>query len=151
MFISSIKELFRKIFGLVKKLWAIPFLRFLVVGGMNTLFLYMVFAIFTLLHFHYVVATLIAYICGTLFNFRTYGTLVFRNKSFWLIFRFVGVAVLLYGLNIGILKIFEIFDVNKLVAQAILTLPLAGVSFFLFRKFVFRTIQKKQFDKATTP
>jgi putative flippase GtrA len=96
-----------------------------------------VFALFILLHLHYVLAALLGHICGILFNFRTTGTIVFKNKNNGLIFRFFGVYAIAYLLNIGLLKIFSTFGVGSLIAGAIIILPVALVSYVLNRKFVF--------------
>ena len=119
----------RWIIELIRRLWAIPFLRFLVVGGINTLFSYAVYALLILLGLHYVLAALIATICGILFNFKTTGTLVFKNKDNRLILRFFAVYSFTYLINIGLLKLFDIAGVGSLVAGAIIVLPLAIVSF----------------------
>jgi putative flippase GtrA len=124
---------------LIRRLWSIQFFRYLVVGGINTIFGYTVFAIFILLQFHYAIATAFAVICSTLFNFKTHGVIVFRNKSNRLILRFSGVALTIYLLNIGLLKIFTLYNINSLIAQAIIILPLAATSFLLLRKFVFQS------------
>jgi putative flippase GtrA len=119
-------------------------LRFLVVGGINTLFGYSVFALFILLHLHYVLAALLAQICGVLFNFKTTGFLVFKNKDNRLVFRFFGVYLFTYLLNIGLLKLFDLNGVsNSLVAGAFIALPLALISFILNRKFVFPNLSEK--------
>jgi putative flippase GtrA len=91
---------------------------------------------------NYVLAALLAQICGVLFNFKTYGALVFKNKNNRLILRFFGVYLVTYLLTIGFLKIFNIYGVNNLVAGAILLLPMALISFLLNRRFVFRTINQ---------
>jgi putative flippase GtrA len=129
---------------LVRKLWAVQYIRFLMVGGVNTIFGYGVFAALILLHLHYTLAALLSTICGVLFNFKTTGTLVFKNKSNRLIFRFFGVYLITYLLNIGLLKLFAINGVGSLAAQAILALPLATISFLLNRKFVFSSAGKTQ-------
>ena len=130
----------RRIIDLIRKFWAIPFLRFLVVGGINTVFGYSVFALFILMGLHYVLAALLAQICGILFNFKTTGTIVFKNKDNRLIFRFFAVYLFTYLLNIGLLKLFDMADIGPLIAGAIIVLPMAFVSFLLMRKFVFSTL-----------
>ena len=136
----------RKIIDLVRRLWSIQILRFLVVGGVNTVFGYTVFAVFILLGLHYVLAALLGQICGILFNFKTTGTIVFRNKDNRLIFRFFGVYLFTYLLTIGLLKVFDFYGIGSLVAGAIIILPIALLSFSLNRKFVFNAL-----DKTTKP
>lgn len=132
----------RKIIDLIRRLWAIPFLRFLVVGGINTVFGYGVFALFILLGLHYVLAVLLGQICGILFNFKTTGTIVFKNRNNRLIFRFFGVYVITYFSIVGLLKLFDMAGVTPLVAGAIIVLPMGVVSFLLMRKLVFKTFKQ---------
>lgn len=132
----------RKLIDLIRRLWSIPFLRFLVVGGINTAFGYSVFALFILIGLHYVLAALLGTICGILFNFKTTGTLVFKNRDNRLIFRFFGVYLITYSLMIGFLKLFDMAGVIPLVAGAIIALPMAVVSFLLMRKLVFKTFKQ---------
>jgi putative flippase GtrA len=134
--------LIRKIIDLIRRLWSIPFLRFLVVGGINTVFGYSVFALFILLGLHYVLAALLGQICGILFNFKTTGTLVFKNRDNRLIFRFFGVYLITYFLTIGLLKLFDMAGVTPLVAGAIIVLPMGLVSFLLMRKLVFKAFKQ---------
>lgn len=132
-----------KIRSLIIRLWSIQILRFFIVGGVNTVFGYGVFAGLILLHLHYVLAALIAQICGVLFNFKTTGTLVFKNKNNNLIFRFFGVYLFTYLLNIGLLKFFDIYGVGSLIAGAIIILPVSLVSFLLNKKMVFTVLTKR--------
>ena len=136
----------KQIIATVHRLWAIQFLRFLVVGAVNTAFGYSVFAVFILLHLHYTVAALLSTTCGVLFNFKTTGVLVFKNKDNRLIFRFFGVYLITYLLTIGLLKIFNLYDVSNLIGGAIIALPMAFISFSLSKKFVFPPLRKKQID-----
>jgi len=117
-----------------------------VVGAVNTAFGYSIFAVLILLHLHYTVAALLSTICGVLFNFKTTGVLVFKNKDNRLIFRFFGVYLITYLLTIGLLKVFNSYGVSNLIAGAIIALPMAFVSFSLSKKLVFRTTGKKQIE-----
>ncbi len=132
-----------RIRALVHRLWSIQLIRFLVVGGLNTVFGFSVYSIFILLHLHYVLAALLGQICGILFNFKTTGTIVFKNKDNRLIFRFFAVYLVTYLITIGLLKLFSIYGVGSLVAGAIIILPIAFLSFLLNKRFVFDTLRKK--------
>lgn len=112
-------------------------LRFLIVGGVNTLFGYSLFALFLYLNFHYTIAVLFATVMGVIFNFFTIGNFVFSNNEKQLIFRFIGVYVVVYLLNIFGLWFFEQIDFSLYWGGGLLTLPLALVSFFLNKYFVF--------------
>ena len=132
----------QKLIDLIRRLWSIPFLRFLVVGGVNTIFGYGVFSLLILLGLHYVIAALLATICGILFNFKTTGTLVFKNRDNRLIFRFFGVSLITYSLMIGFLKLFDMAGVIPLVAGAIIAVPMGVVAFLLMKKLVFKTFKQ---------
>ena len=122
----------------VTKAWSIRFFRFLVVGGINTLFGYAIYSIFILLHTHYAIASLLATICGVIFNFFTTGRIVFHNKNSSLIFRFFLVYGITYLVNLFALSRFDAAGFNMLAAGAIMVLPLAVLSYFLNKKLVFQ-------------
>lgn len=114
------------------------FIRFLIVGGINTLFGYLMFALFIFLNFHYSIASLSATVLGILFNFKTTGRLVFGNKDNLLIFKFFGIYTIIYLLNISILKVFSLYKVDMYLAGALLLVPTAVLSFLLNKHFVFK-------------
>ena len=122
----------------VNKIWSIRFIRFLFVGGINTLFGYFVFSVFILLQIHYSIASLLATILGVLFNYFTTGRIVFNNSDSKLLIKFFGVYGITYLINLLFLKIFDSYQVNMLVAGAILIFPMAFLSYFLNKTFVFR-------------
>lgn len=113
------------------------FIKFLFVGGINTAFGYGIFALLLFLKFHYSAAALLSTVAGILFNFKTTGTIVFKNHDNSLIFRFFAAYGIIYGLNILGLKLFDIIEFNLYGAGFILLLPMAIVSFILMKKFVF--------------
>ena len=123
---------------LVKKVWSNRFLRFLIVGGINTLFGYLVFSVFILLQIHYAIASLMSTILGILFNFFTTGRIVFKNSDPKLIYKFFGVYGISYLIGLFFLRIFNTYQVNMLIAGAIMILPMAILSYFLNRTFVFK-------------
>jgi putative flippase GtrA len=115
-----------------------PFIRFLVVGGINTLFGYGLFALFLFLHLHYAIASLLSTIVGVLFNFKTTGRLVFQSNDNRLIVRFFAVYGMVYVLNVLLLKGFKWMGLNLYISGAILILPLAVVSYLLNKRLVFK-------------
>jgi putative flippase GtrA len=137
------KKSFERVIGLVKKLWSVRFVRFLFVGGINTFFGYAVFSVFILLHIHYAFASLISTIIGVLFNFFTTGRIVFRNNDPKLILKFFGVYGIIYLINLLFLKVFDTYQVNMLIAGAILIFPIAILSYFLNKALVFRVKNNK--------
>jgi putative flippase GtrA len=112
-------------------------LRFLIVGGINTVFGYSVFFVLTWLGMRYPLAIGLATIAGVSFNFQSVGRLVFGGaprSRFW---RFVGVYCLIYLLNLGGVRLLLAFGANVYVANAIVLLPLSLIAFLLNRRFVF--------------
>jgi len=137
--VSPARTLVERFIGLLNKIWTIRFVRFLFVGGINTLFGYLVFSILILLQIHYAVASLFSTILGVLFNFFTTGRIVFKNNDPKLVFRFFGTYGLTYIIGVLLLMIFDFYRVNMLIAGAILIFPGAMLSYFLNRKLVFNT------------
>jgi putative flippase GtrA len=127
---------------LIRKLWSIQLLRFLVVAGINFAFGWTAFAVFIWLGLPKELAALLGTICGVLFNFKTYGTIVFKNKDSRLILRFFAVYLCTYLLSIGLLAIFDKYGFSSLVAYAIIVMPMALLSFLLNKRFVFDSLGK---------
>jgi putative flippase GtrA len=115
------------------------FVKFLLVGVINTIFGYLVFALSIYGGVHYSIAIIISNIAGTLFNFKTTGVLVFESHDNGLISKFFGVYIIIYFLNLAGLVTLHHAVVSRYIEQAILALPLALVSFYLNRRFVFNS------------
>ncbi len=111
---------------------------FLFVGALNTLFSYLCYALFIYLGFHYTLAVWIATCLGVLFNFNTTGRIVFKNSQDMLIFKFIGVYLFLYCLNISFLKIMQVWSTNYYLTGFIAVFPLAAISFVLNKYLVFK-------------
>lgn len=125
----------------LRSCWAIPFFRFLVVGGLNTAFGYGVFALFILVGVHYAIAALLSTVLGILFNFKTTGILVFRSHDNALIAKFFAVYGVTYAIGVLVLKVFKALGVHVLVTAAVTVLPMAALSFLLMRWFVFKSVR----------
>jgi putative flippase GtrA len=138
--LEPLRRLWSDTTNLVRKLWSIQILRFFVVGGVNTAFGFAVYALFIVLGLPRELAVFLGLLCGILFNFKTYGTFVFRNRNNRLIFRFFAVYMSTYLLTIGLLKLFDLYGIGSLVAMAIIVLPVNILTFLLQRRFVFRTV-----------
>ncbi len=140
------------IIPLVKKLLSFRFIRFLLTGALNTAFGYMMFSLFTYLTGYPSLSVVLANIVGVLFNFKTYGTLVFSSKDNSLIYRFFGAYIFITIVQIISLKLLLLYVgiTNPHLAGAIVTLPMALLSFILLRKFVFhQKLVIEQEDKET--
>jgi len=111
---------------------------FFVVAGLNTLFGYGLFAGLIFIGLPYVLATLVAQILGILFNFKTYGVLVFKNSDNSRIFRFIGIYILTYIINISFMFLFrKLWGLNDYEIGAILAIPMGLLGFVLNKRFVF--------------
>lgn len=124
--------------NLIKRLLNHSFIRFLLVGGLNTVFGYLMFAFFAYLTDNATLSVILSNMVGVLFNFKTYGTLVFKSNDNGRIYRFVGAYLFLITLQILSLKTLGHFGItNSYAAGGIIALPMAALSFLLMRKFVF--------------
>lgn len=129
----------RKLRTLLGSILAIDriYVRFLLVGGLNTVFGYSVYGISLLFGLNYMLAILISTVLGVLFNFKTVGSVVFKNNSRRLIIRFAAVYVIIYLINTLTLTVFNNLEFDLFLAQAVMVLPMAILSFGLNKKFVF--------------
>ena len=107
-------------------------------AGLNTAFGYSAYAVLIYLGIHYSLAALLATILGVLFNFKTTGWLVFRNRNNRLLVKFIGTYVIIYAINTAFLGVFNFFKADMYVAGAVMLLPMAAVAFVLNKKFVFK-------------
>lgn len=99
----------------------VNFVKFLVVGIVNTGFGYALFALFYLLLGSHQLAITLATACGVVFNFHSTGRLVFRSRRLSALLPFVAGYAAVWLVNILLL--------NELTALAIS--PLAGQVFAL--------------------
>ena len=113
--------------------------KYLVVGGFNTVFGYSVFAILIFFGFHYSLAVLIATILGVLFNFQSYGRLVFKNHSWYFLSRYITVYIIIYFVNLILLLIFDLL-VSNLYISGLMVIPfIAYLGYFLNKRYVWKT------------
>ena len=84
------------------------FVKFIFVGVLNTAFGYLAYALLLFLGLHYTLAVVLSTIAGVLFNFKTTGTIVFKNNNNKLIFKFVAVYAITTTLGIIILRMAEL-------------------------------------------
>jgi len=114
------------------------FLKFLFVGILNTIFSYTIYAILITLGLIPNIALFFQYIIGVLWNFKTTGVIVFQNHNNRLIFKFIASYVFTFIVNSIFLKILLNYNINEYFAQAILIMPIAMLSFIIFKLWVFK-------------
>lgn len=116
---------------------AVQFLRFLLVGGLNTLVGYALFAIFILVGAGITFSLVGATVLGVMFNFRSLGSLVFIRTERRLLPRFVLVYAGQFAINWLSLRYLQALGVTPLFAQLMILPPLSIVSFLAMRRWVF--------------
>src|ERR1700744_6247561 len=115
-----------------------PFLRFLLVGGLNAAFGYGVYWSLLAVGVDYPVAVLVSTVAGVCFNFVTTGRLVFgRIVRARMLPRFVAVYAIVYLVNVASLAALVKTGLGADVAGFAALFPVALLSFLLVQRFVF--------------
>jgi putative flippase GtrA len=113
-------------------------MKFLVVGIINSLFWYLIFSLFIFMDISYVLAVLFATIFGVLFNFKSFGVLVFKSNDNKLLLKFVLVYVFIYIFNIIFLYFLEFFGSTNMYLNGMIIVPFSAIlSFNLNKTYVF--------------
>ena len=121
----------------MRRLIGLQFVRFVLVGMLNTGFSYGVYAAFLYLGLPFALANLLALLLGIAFSFRTQGALVFGNRDPRLIVRFAACWLLIFGCNIGLIALLMRAGLDAYTAGALALLPVTLVSYFVQRLLVF--------------
>lgn len=124
--------------SLIAKLWRIRFLRFVVVGLVNTGFSYGVYVALLFMALDFRVANLTALVSGTVFSFKTQGRFVFENHNNGLFLRFLMVWAVIYMFNILLIQELIDYGFDAYVSGAIALIPVTLLSFVLQKTIVFR-------------
>ncbi len=128
----------RFLWGIFKKINE-KFFKFLFVGFLNTIVSYLLYAFFVTIGLIPNLALFFQYILGVLWNFKTTGIIVFKNHDNKLIFKFIGTYIITFFINSLFLNILAVqLKLNEYLSQAILVLPVAVLSFLLFKFWVFK-------------
>jgi putative flippase GtrA len=112
--------------------------RFLLVGGINTVFGYAIYAGLVLLTGKITLSLLISSIAGIIFNFYTTGKIVFKSSDKSLFWLFLAVYGVIFLCNLVSLKYLLFLGFGPLLAQIILLPIIAAITYVLQKKFVFR-------------
>ena len=113
------------------------YIRFILVGGLNTAFGYLLFAGLTRLGWRDVFAVPLAAAAAIAFNFVTYGKIVFESLDRRNLPRFVLGYLGIFVCNVAGLRTLARLGVGAYVAQAVLVIPLAILSYVLNDRWVF--------------
>ncbi len=134
-----------KLKHILSRIFTPLFIRFILTAILNTAFGLLVNYVFLFLFEHllkvshaYVVSNLIATIVSILFNFKTYGILVFKNKNNKLLFRFLMVTTFTYLLNIGGIALLEhLGSHNNYLNLTLMAIPVGILNYILNKHFVY--------------
>ena len=115
-------------------------LKFLGTGLLNTIFGYAIYALLVFVNVPALFALLTATVVGVVFNYFSFGRLVFRGHSGRLVFaRFVMAYVVIYAANALLLNaLTNEISLNAYVAQAICVPPSVLLSWLLMNHWVYK-------------
>ena len=147
----------------LKRYFEPQFIRFVLVAMLNTAFGLFINYVFLFIFEHlfklnhaYVVSNFIATIVSILFNFKTYGILVFKNKDNKLLLRFLAVTTFTYLVNIGGIALLEHWgSQNNYLHLTIMAVPVGLLNYVLNSVFVYKkkakflNINRKQQEKPS--
>jgi putative flippase GtrA len=127
------------------------FVRFVLVGCMNTAFSYGLYAAFLWCGLNFVVANGLAFVISLLFSFRTQGILVFRNADPRLLLRFVLVWAAIYLVNIALIGGLMRLGLSAYLAGAVALVPVTLLSYLLQSFAVFGGLSRPAEAEAARP
>lgn len=108
----------------------IKLIKFGLVGVLNTVFGYLVYAALVLLGVLPGLALALAYVIGVAWNYMTHAKLVFKARAGKGLLGYIGIYVLIYLGNAVLLQMALSAGLSPLLAQAGLAVLFAGISFF---------------------
>lgn len=120
----------------------LKFARFVLTGMLNTGFGYATYAVLVLTGMPLWLAVSASTGLAVVFNFYSYGRLVFGDTSAHIMPRYIAFYFVLGLANFGLLHLLGALGVGPLLAQAILLPVLALIGFFGMRAFVFTAAAK---------
>jgi putative flippase GtrA len=121
-------------------LYAHKIIKFLTVGILNTIFGYVIYAGLLFSGSPYLIALLFATLVGVVFNYFSFGNIVFNGGSSWLIFlKFSTTYALIYVLNaVGLSALISYFLLSPYIAQVFCVPPSVLTSWLLMNYWVFK-------------
>ena len=111
--------------------------RFLLVGVINSLFGFLVFSAVAWSDHGSMLALLAGNAAGFMFNFFSTGGLVFRTLALHRLPRFGACYASILFINYTFLELLKPLVNNQVVAQAMLTLPMAALAFVIMTLWVY--------------
>lgn len=113
------------------------FFQFCCVGVLNLAFGVGMYCLFVYWGMDYKIATLSSTVLGVVWNFKTTGLLVFKNRENRLFLRFVFCYTIIYFVNVMFVWGFKFLGANDYLAGFFAAIPIAVLSFCMLRKVVY--------------
>lgn len=108
------------------------------VGGLNTAASYGAYCLLLYAGINYAFASLGALSFGIVLSFVTLGRYVFMSRLKGRFGKFLFIWVVLYFVNIGLIRLGLSFGVNSYIAGLMASVPTIGLAFLLQRFYVFK-------------
>lgn len=123
------------------------FLRFILIGGLNTFLGWCVFSLTFLICKNEAISLFSSILFALIFNFLSHGIVVFRSLPFSKYFIFASVYFLLYFVNYFILRIvLHLSNFSPILIQLLVVPIIAILSFILLSKLVFVSSHKNDYS-----
>ncbi len=119
------------------RIFDVRFIRFLIAGVLNTLFGFLIYSALIIAGVPVSIALLGSTVVGTFFNFVTTGKYVFRDLTPARLPRFLLCYLLVYCVNLMLIALLMKWIGSKILAQALLALPIALISYTLMARIVY--------------
>jgi putative flippase GtrA len=115
-------------------------IKFLLVGGVNTVFGYTLFSTFIYMGIHYSLSVFFSTILGVIFNYFTFSRVVFIDKGVSIFIKFIFSYSVLYLINVYLIYIQNKYFMvdNMYLAGALAIFPMAILAYLFNTIFVFR-------------
>jgi putative flippase GtrA len=111
--------------------------RFVLAGAVNTVFGFVVYSLAILAGVPVWGAILAGVLAGVVFNYVTIGGYAFRQLSWRNFPRFLLCYAVVYLVNLGLVELLSRKGLGVIQAQALITAPLAVMSYLMMRYLVF--------------
>lgn len=127
----------------IKTLFNYGFIKYIGVGVINTVFGYGIYATLVFIKLPYLVALFLATIAGIVFNYFTFGRIVFNTKHGWFVFgKFLLSYSIVYVINSLLLsRLTGYYSFNAYSAQLLCIFPSIVISWLLMRFWVYKNRQ----------
>jgi len=136
-----------KLKSLITVLLSHETIRFIVVGGINTLLSYLVYAVSIFVGCHYILAQTLSMVISLIVSFLLHKNFTFKAKgySFAEILRFLAVYAVSIGLSYALLAILvDLLNFNKYIAGLSPIVICAIISYIGHKKVTFRSISTEK-------